>query len=112
MTTQANLYVDQGTDYVIDLFLTTNDGEYYPVDNKQFYCSVKKLFSSAVSANVEISTYVNSETEVLELYLAPETTRNLDPGKYTYDVIMVTTGGTQTKILEGLMFILPTNTVV
>lgn len=112
MTTQANLYVDQGTDYVIDLALTTNSGADYPVSNKSFYCNIKKLYSSAISANAEITAYLSSNTSTIELYLSPESTRDLDPGKYTYDVVMITQGGTQTKILEGLMHILPTNTRV
>jgi hypothetical protein len=112
MTTQANLYVDQGTDYAIDLVLTTNNGVEYPVSNKSFYCNIKKLYSSTASANAEITAYISSNTSTIELYLAAETTRDLDPGKYTYDVIMITQGGTETKILEGLMNILPTNTRV
>jgi hypothetical protein len=112
MTTQANLYVDQGTDYTIELVLTTNSGEDYPVTNKSFYCNVKKLYSSAISANAEITAYLNSNTSTIELHLAPETTRDLDPGKYTYDVVMITQSGIETKILEGLMNILPTITRV
>ena len=49
MTTQANLYVDQGTDYVIDLDLTDTTGADYPVSNKSFYCNIKKLYSDFIS---------------------------------------------------------------
>ncbi len=42
----------------------------------------------------------------------PAATQDLDPGKYTYDVVMITQGGTQTKILEGLTHIVPTMTRV
>jgi hypothetical protein len=47
---------------------------------------------------------------MIELYIPPETTEDLDPGKYTYDILMVDLSGSRTKVLEGLMFILPTVT--
>jgi len=112
MTTQANLYVDQGTDYVIDLDLTTTTGADYPVSNKSFFCNIKKLYSSAISANADITVISNSNNTLIELSLSPAATQDLDPGKYTYDVVMITQGGTQTKILEGLMHIVPTMTRV
>jgi hypothetical protein len=49
---------------------------------------------------------------MIELYISPETSEALDPGKYTYDIIMMSQGGTRVKVLEGLMFILPTVTRV
>jgi hypothetical protein len=110
MTTRANLYVDQGIDYSIDLFLTTNDGEEYDATNKSFYCNIKKLYSSSISANAEITSHLSANTSMIELYISPETTEALDPGKYTYDIVMVNGGGSRTKVLEGLMFILPTVT--
>ena len=112
MTTQANLYVDQGTDYVIDLDLTTTAGADYPVSNKSFFCNIKKLYSSTISANADITVISNSNNTLIELSLSPAATQDLDPGKYTYDVVMITQGGTQTKILEGLMHIVPTMTRV
>ena len=111
MTTQANLYVDQGTDYTIDLVLTTNAGEEYPADDKSFFCSIKKLYSSVASANAEV-TALSSANNTISLYIDPITTADLDPGKYTYDIIMIAQSGTKSKILEGLMFIISTNTRV
>lgn len=111
MTTQANLYVDQGTDYTIDLVLTTNSGVEYPTANRSFFCSIKKLYSSVASANAEV-TSLSSANNTISLYIDPTTTVDLDPGKYTYDVVMVTDSGTKSKILEGLMIIISTNTRV
>jgi hypothetical protein len=110
MATRANLYVDQGVDYSIDLYLTTNEGADYSVSNKSFYCNIKKLYASSAVANAEITTHVNANTSMIELYIPPETTEDLDPGKYTYDILMVDLSGSRTKVLEGLMFILPTVT--
>lgn len=111
MTTQANLYVDQGTDYTIDLVLTTNAGESFPAGNRSFFCSIKKLYSSVATANAEV-TSLESANNTISLYIDPATTEDLDPGKYTYDIVMVSQSGAKSKILEGLMFIISTNTRV
>lgn len=112
MSTQANLYVDQDTDYLISLILTTNDREPYPSVNKDFYCSIKKLYSSTASANVHVDFVGGNDDNTIELTIPPEATRDLKPGKYTYDVIMIDDSNIKTKILEGLMFILSTTTRV
>jgi hypothetical protein len=110
MTTQANLYVDQDTDYTISLVLTTNNREPYPSTNKDFYCSIKKLYSETSSSNVHVSSSFSEDENTIELTIDAEDTRDLKPGKYTYDVIMLEDSGAKSKILEGLMFILSTNT--
>lgn len=110
MTTQANLYVNQGVTFSASLELTEDDGDSYEITNQQFFCSVKRVYSSTpvFSANVTISE--GSPTNDLTLTILPEHTADLEPGKYQYDVIMLKSSGEVEKILEGLMFILPTVT--
>jgi len=113
MTTKANLYVDQGVDYLISLDLFTNDGQEFFADDKTFYCDVKKVFSETKSFSMEARVVTTDElTNNLELFISTETTRNVAPGKYTYDVLMVSSNGGVSKILEGLMTIIPTNTLI
>jgi hypothetical protein len=111
MTTRANLYVDQGVDYFISLELQTDDREDYPIDSeKQFFCQVRKVYSSKVDFQVELDVVVNGVTNLIELYIPPERTENIKSGKYQYDIIMIRSGGIRQKILEGTLFILPTIT--
>lgn len=110
MTTRANLYVDKGIDFVIDLELFSNDNLDYPAENKTFSCEIKKLYSSVSSANAEVTHISSSDINILELYIPGENTENLDPGKYQYDIIMALPSGQTSKILEGLITIMPTIT--
>jgi hypothetical protein len=43
------------------------------------------------------------------MVISADATANVEPGKYQYDIVMLS-GSTKEKILEGLMFILPTIT--
>jgi hypothetical protein len=110
MTTTANLYVDQGVDFIVSLDLTTDDGEDFDATTYQFYCDVRKLYSETkkFSASLEL---IEGDSNTLNLIISSSTTRDIEPGKYTYDILMVRTGSGISKILEGLLFILPTNTV-
>jgi len=112
MATTANLYVHQGTDYFVSLSLSDENGDAFDIDGYSFFCDVKKLYSSTKKFSVELSPIINEETNDLEFYINPEDTVNLETGKYVYDVLMVAGGGSVGKILEGLMFILPTTTSV
>ncbi len=108
MTTRANIYVDQGTDFSTFLNLSTSDG-IYDLTTQQFTCDVRKVFSSTSLFSPTFVVEPGGESGVVEMIISPEDTANLEPGKYQYDVIM-TNNVIREKILEGLIFILPTMT--
>ena len=110
-TTRANLYVDQGIDYFINLELVSDDGEDFIATGYTFFCEVRKLYSSSLAFTAEC-TPVQGIPYSIDLFIDPEKTRNLEPGKYQYDVFMKGTGGSLDKILEGLLFIVPSITRV
>ena len=108
MTTQANLYVDQGADFAINVDISINN-EDITLSDKTFFCSFAKLYSSAASANASVTPLVGNNS-ILEFSVDGSTTENLEPGKYVYDVIMISPSGIKTKILDGLITIIPTIT--
>ena len=112
MTTRANLYVDQGVDFLVALELETDDGEEYPIVDQQFFCQVRKMYSSTVQFEAQLEVIVNGVSNELNLMINPEDTRNVKPGKYQYDLIMRKFNGDTLKLLEGLMFVLPTVTQI
>jgi hypothetical protein len=110
MTTRANLYVDQGVDYITTLELVTLDGEDFEIGSNTFHCQVRKVYSTKLVFEVDVERYFNGKINVVELTIDKSLTRGVSEGKYQYDVIMRYPSGQETKILEGLMFILPTIT--
>lgn len=112
MTTRSNLYVDQGTSFRTSLELENTDGTDYPVSGKEFFCSIRKVYSSTAAFDADIEIVTNGVTNVLNLIITPDMTKNIEPGKYQYDVFMKETNGQVSKLLEGLLFIIPSITKI
>jgi len=111
MATQANLYIDQGTDYRIELNLFDGDDDPLAISVLDFFADIRKVYSTSspiASFTVEKDT-VNS---TITLVLTDTQTQTLKPGKYQYDVLMRKQSGEMSKILEGLAFIVDTITEV
>jgi hypothetical protein len=112
VTTQATIYIDQGTDFLVSLELSEESGFDFVITNQSFFCDVRKLYSTNKLFSAELNVISNGDTNQLDLYISPEKTRNLTPGKYQYDVLMVENSGAVQKILEGLMIVLSTITEI
>lgn len=112
MTTRANLYVDQGVDFLTELVIQTDDRETFFLTNETFFCQIRRMYSSSNLIEAELRVVSSENDSVLELYINPEETENLRPGKYQYDVIMKNSDTSRIKILEGLIFVLPTVTKI
>lgn len=109
MATQSNLYIDQGTDYTVNIGISSSDDD-FDFDDWEFSASAAKLYSSAIAIVAELTKVPATEENPInsvDMYISADQTANLAPGKYVYDVMMrnVSTGATD-KILEGLIFIL------
>ena len=108
MTTNVNLYVDQGIDYsiTVDAF-DINDSEIVITD-ETFTCSAKKIYASTVAFNIDIIIDLgDGDPNNIMLTIPSASTLTVKPGKYRYDLIMYN-GVIKTKLMEGLLTILPT----
>lgn len=104
------MYVDQGSDFFINLELLTDDGEDYDTTNRSFFCDVRKVYSSEVAFSANC-TPTPGFTNSIDLLIESDKTANLDPGKYQYDILMADEiNDFQEKILEGLMIIVSSAT--
>lgn len=108
MVDRANLYINQKADFQTPLSFYDNSG---PIDmsSYNFYGQIRKIYSSTVLANFKFHLVDLQEGEV-EIYLEKQDTEDLPEGKYQYDIIIEHLNGEVTKVLEGLIFILPTIT--
>jgi hypothetical protein len=109
MATNINLYVDQGIDYAITVDAFDVQGLEMTIDNQIFTCRARKVYSSAVAFSIDITVdLADDDTNSLTLKIPSISTLYIKPGKYRYDLIMSDAGGGNTKLIEGLLTILPT----
>lgn len=110
MTTRSNLYIDQGTDFSSTVEIFTDYGDEFDITSRAFLGSVKKLYSSTKVFDIDLSIIPGVPNNDLLISIPAEKTANTAPGKYQYDIVMVTNNTARLKILEGLLFVLPTVT--
>jgi hypothetical protein len=108
MSSQLNIYVDKGTDYRLTVELFDDDDLDLPIANYTFYGDLRKLYSTKRAAEF---TFEKSDNDIT-IILDADTTSQLTPGKYQYDVLMKKPTGELSKIVEGLAFVVSTITEV
>lgn len=108
MADTSNIYIDQATDFAITLNLFEDDGEVFDITVQQLYCNVRKLYSSSIAFSPTFVIEPGGQIGVVEMRVAAADTANLQPGKYTYDILMVNANGAIIKLVEGLIILLPT----
>lgn len=111
MTSRANLYIDQGTDFSVDIDIYADDGSIIDITNTSFSGDAKKVFSSAKVFSFSMDK-IDPTQGKLEISLSANTSANIVPGKYQYDIVMTSGSNVKSKILEGLVFIVATMTDV
>jgi hypothetical protein len=109
MTARANLYIDQGTDFSVDLDVFDDSGNIVSLSGYDFAGDAKKVYSSSKEFSFNIEHVANTVNK-LEVSLSSNNSLEVVPGKYQYDIVMTSPTNIKTKILEGLVFIVPTVT--
>jgi hypothetical protein len=104
MATKANLTVDQNSDYSVTLNLTDQNGDIINLSGYTAFSSMRKWYDSTNS--IPFITSINTTAGTLTLSMSANTTANLWPVRYVYDVI-INNGAITTRIVEGEVFVTP-----
>lgn len=103
----AELTVDQGTTFETTLDLVDDGGAAINVAGYVFTGQIRKsYYSSNTTANLTI-TVTNNANGNLIMTMNSATTANIKPGRYLYDVKMLDTTNTVTRIVEGVLTVTP-----
>jgi len=100
----VNLTIEQGTNFTSTFTVKNPDGTVLPLTG---YTATAKM-AKHPSATVGITTFTTSivtATGKVTLTLSNATTSNLDSGRYYYDCVIQSSGGTITRIIEGMILV-------
>lgn len=106
MAVKLNITIDQGSDFSVNLDLTNETTE-QPIDltgytgRAQFRKSVYSTNSTSFGVNL------GGNTGVLTLSLPAASSSNVYPGRYLYDIEIVSPSNTVTRVVEGIVTITP-----
>lgn len=106
MAVVSNLIVDQGTDFAVSIVYKNDDGTLKDLTGYQVRSQMRRSYYST-SNTAFTAGFVDAELGEIELSLSANTTNSLKPGRYVYDVEVVDTNSKVTRIVEGLVTVLP-----
>ena len=105
MATKANLVIDQGSTFLVELDLKDENGDVLQLGGYTANSQMRKWYTSSSAAAV-FATNVNTSNGTLTLSLTSEETSGLVAGRYVYDV-EIQNNTSVTRILEGIVTVTP-----
>lgn len=105
MAIKANLVIDQGTSFSATIDLTDANDAVFNLTGYTVAAQMRKNYNSSAA-----TTFTASNTGVtgkINLILNATTTATLEPGRYLYDVEITSSGGTITRVVEGIVTVTP-----
>ena len=108
MATYVELYMDQGATFNNTLNITDDiSGAKVNIAGYLVRSQMRRSYYSAnATANI-VCTIVDAANGAILMSLPSSNTSNIKAGRYLFDVETVDTGGTTTRILEGLITVSP-----
>lgn len=106
MAVTAYLDIDQGSDFTAEFELENDDETPMNLSGFSVYSQFRKSYSSTTgySFNAQVT---NAYLGKLTLSLSGSTSSTIKPGRYLYDIEVVSPGGTKTRVVEGIITINP-----
>jgi hypothetical protein len=105
------LFLEQGTDFTTTITLDDVDGIPYDLTGISAKSQIRKSYYSTnptATFTISISEPTNG---IIALQLPNATTSNIAAGRYVYDVIIKDSANTVTRVLEGIVNVIPQVTV-
>jgi len=106
MAAKANIVLDQGTTFITYLALTNTDGTVLDLTGYTARGQIRKWYTSNSYTTFTI-TITQPTDGYINLALTANTTANMEPGRYVYDIEAVNGAGAITRVIEGIVTVTP-----
>jgi len=105
MATKANLIIDKGTSYSTSIDVLDEYGN--PIDLTYFIGSAQLRKHYTSTGAVDFAVDLDGADGTIYLSLSANVTANLIPGRYVYDVELISSDGIVSRLVEGIATITP-----
>jgi hypothetical protein len=106
MAAKANIILDQGTTFTTYLALTDTDGSVLDLTGYTARGQIRKWYTSNSYTTFTI-TITQPTDGYINLSLTANTTANMEPGRYVYDIEAVSGANVITRVIEGIVTVTP-----
>jgi hypothetical protein len=101
------LFLEQGATFTTNITLDDIDGLPFNLTGVTAKSQIRKSYYSA-NATAQFVITINTPTDgTILLSLGANTTANIAAGRYVYDVAIKDTANTVTRVLEGIVNVIP-----
>lgn len=97
-----NLTINAGTDFSQTFVLEQFDRSELDLSNYQVKSQMRKWYGS--SSFVEFSTSIFSGGRII-ITLTSDQTKDIDPGRYVYDILITDPLSVTSRVVEGMVFV-------
>lgn len=97
-----NLTINAGADFSQTFVLEQFDNSELDLSNYQVKSQLRKWYGS--SSFIEFSTSIFSGGRII-ITLTSEQTKNIEPGRYVYDVLITDPLSVTSRVVEGMVFV-------
>lgn len=106
MAVISNLAIDQGTTYSVTITVTDDTGSARDLTNYTVRSQMRRSYYT--NSNVAFSANIASPADgTVSLDLTSTQTSALKPGRYVYDVELVSNVATVERLVEGIVTVYP-----
>lgn len=103
----AEIDIDQGADFKIDLEFRHDDGALMDLNGFSFSSSIKKSYYSLTETAVFTIIDQHAMYGAITLYLDASVTADIAPGRYVFDIKQTNPSGEIERIAEGVVTVNP-----
>ena len=104
MAAVHNLYIDQGADFSAEIGIYDDSNLPWDLNGYTGSAKIKKSYYSSTSVDFDVSVNPNG---AVSLSLPSSITTDIEHGRYLYDVVIISSGGMKTRVIEGIVTINP-----
>lgn len=105
MAIKANIVIDQGTDFSATIDVVDANNDVFDLTSYTPRAQMRKNYASATATTFDCTD--NNSQGQITLQLSSNTTVNIDPGRYLYDVEITSDSGTVIRVVEGIVTVTP-----
>ena len=100
MAVYANLFVDQGTDFMSTINLEGGTGAAFSLDGYTIRAQMRKTYTSSRFVQF-VANITDPLLGIAQIELSAEQTSQLKPGRYVYDVEVISPDTVVYRVVEG-----------
>lgn len=107
MASISNIFIDQGATFTTTLTINDSDGSALDLTSYTALAQIRKAYSSSTATDFTSTFNSDRTTGKITISLTDTQTTALSAGRYQYDVLITDSGGTKTRVVEGIATINP-----